>query len=535
MKKMMVILLAVIFLWPQLSSAQLEFGTNNLSNISVASTRSIFSMVAGIVNIVLGFLGVLVVLLFLYAGFLWLTSQGNRDRIDQAKKIMLNASIGIGIIFVSYALVNFIFRSAYDNLFGSGGSGGGGSTPPGYIGYGLGGGVLESHYPERGATGVPRNTNIYITFREPIALNTFLEDGNCASNCNANNDNIRLRIAGQTSYLTGSDLIVNFSADHKVFEINPASDLGNAVQSTTYLMELGGGLLTGNNQPVFAVGSYNWLFTVGTEADNTPPQVLSVIPLGTLPDQAAARNTIVQINFSEAVNPYLAAGDTPPVGTFNNIRVVQNLPAPAEEVAGSYKISNQYRTVEFFTTDRCGVNSCGLDIFCLPISDSFTGTVTSNIRDMSGNALDGDANGTGGDDYTWNFRTNSNIDTSAPRMIDMDSGDNWDIYEPIHMTFDKALSGSTVNASVIGLTGPAPLNYWLGLGGSNGNVISINHDPMLSVSDYQISINSAIKDINQNCWYPCLCEGPGCTCTAAGASCSASPSPYHCCIGTGCP
>ncbi|MDQ5970466.1 MAG: Big 5 protein, partial [Patescibacteria group bacterium] len=82
---------SVIFLLPSVVLAQVEqdFGTDTLSGIATASTRDLFDMVTGIVNTVLYFLGAITILLFLYAGWLWFTSQGNKDKIEKAKKIML--------------------------------------------------------------------------------------------------------------------------------------------------------------------------------------------------------------------------------------------------------------------------------------------------------------------------------------------------------------------------------------------------------------------------------------------------------------
>ncbi len=66
-----------------------------------------------IVNVIkwaLGLLGLVAVIVMLYGGFLWLTSRGNQQQIDKAKKTLLNGAIGLVIILVAWAIVLFIQR-----------------------------------------------------------------------------------------------------------------------------------------------------------------------------------------------------------------------------------------------------------------------------------------------------------------------------------------------------------------------------------------------------------------------------------------
>src|SRR3989344_461501 len=61
-----------------------------------------------VVRVALGLIGIITILLILYAGYLWMTSAGNADKIDQAKMTMRNAAIGLAIIFSAFAIVSFI-------------------------------------------------------------------------------------------------------------------------------------------------------------------------------------------------------------------------------------------------------------------------------------------------------------------------------------------------------------------------------------------------------------------------------------------
>ena len=75
------------------------------------SSQDIKTTLGNIVQIVLGFLGILTVLFFLYGGFLWMTSFGNADKIDQAKKIMVSATIGLVVVLTAYAVSSFVVGS----------------------------------------------------------------------------------------------------------------------------------------------------------------------------------------------------------------------------------------------------------------------------------------------------------------------------------------------------------------------------------------------------------------------------------------
>ncbi len=97
-----------------------DFGVNQMRNLSTYSTRSVYDTISGIINIILGFLGTIAVLLFLFGGFKWLTSQGSSDKIDEAKKLMGAAVVGIAIIFASYAVSQFIISKLYENTIQGG-------------------------------------------------------------------------------------------------------------------------------------------------------------------------------------------------------------------------------------------------------------------------------------------------------------------------------------------------------------------------------------------------------------------------------
>lgn len=70
--------------------------------------------VARAINRLLGFLGIIMVALLMYSGFQYMTAEGDKGKIDTAKKRIINATIGLIIILSSYAITTFVMEcSAY--------------------------------------------------------------------------------------------------------------------------------------------------------------------------------------------------------------------------------------------------------------------------------------------------------------------------------------------------------------------------------------------------------------------------------------
>ena len=65
-------------------------------------------IVAEIITTILGIVGAIFVILFIYGGFIWLTSAGNEEKIGKAKKILSYAVIGVIIVATAYAITTFI-------------------------------------------------------------------------------------------------------------------------------------------------------------------------------------------------------------------------------------------------------------------------------------------------------------------------------------------------------------------------------------------------------------------------------------------
>ena len=108
MKKFIFIaVLAMVFSMTALPAMALDVGLNYGTATGLGST-DIRTGVMSVIRVLLGFLGIIAIVIVLYGGFVWLTSAGNEEKVGQAKKILSAGIIGLIIIFVSYALAQFV-------------------------------------------------------------------------------------------------------------------------------------------------------------------------------------------------------------------------------------------------------------------------------------------------------------------------------------------------------------------------------------------------------------------------------------------
>lgn len=70
--------------------------------------EAILGRVGGIVGLILSFIGIIFLVLTVYAGFLWMTAQGNSGQVEKAKDLLINAIIGLVIVSAAYSITMFI-------------------------------------------------------------------------------------------------------------------------------------------------------------------------------------------------------------------------------------------------------------------------------------------------------------------------------------------------------------------------------------------------------------------------------------------
>ena len=76
------------------------------------------AIIGNIIRVMLGLVGSLALAVFVWGGFTWVMSAGNDEKIKKGKDMMVWASLGLAVVFLSYVLVRFIIEA----LTSSGGS-----------------------------------------------------------------------------------------------------------------------------------------------------------------------------------------------------------------------------------------------------------------------------------------------------------------------------------------------------------------------------------------------------------------------------
>ncbi|HYE59796.1 MAG TPA: pilin [Candidatus Kapabacteria bacterium] len=596
--------MAVLFFWVGLTHSVLAqetpnvegdtFGLEEFNESTVLTNTDIRVVIAKIISAVLGLLGIIMLGLVLYAGFTWMTAGGNEEKIAQAKKTLINAVIGLAIIMSAFAIVQFVIN-ALSQATGSGRPGGQGGQRQieTFSGSGSLGKIVLDHYPFRNQTGIARNTKIAVTFAEPMSPASFIQNTNrtCWEKANPNdctqNDTPKLGDcvtppAGEAlNYRTHCDqlnteavsirqtttsstpvpaaALATYDANRRAttFVFRPYDLLGDSLQPVRYTVRLSDKIMKADGRTNAFAGQrsnfYQWDFETGTLADFTGPivKVDGVIPRD---GRTVARNILVQINFSEAMDPTTIQGILGN-NTFTNI--IFNRSA----VRGEWRVSNGYSTVEFISSESCGVNSCGEPMYCLPVvcdagetgicTDLFetlvrtarldgTGTFQAvpftGVTDIAGNALDGDRDGKPDnqpavvgenlssireaekkeDNYFWKFTVKNEIDRSSPVVERVNPPvDQGGVTgeQPLEITFNKTMMGLSLSGIKVeeyregenNRIDPLWYRTTFSTGADEKTVVTVNHrifGPNNLDYYYFPSIPSSVKSNNQNCLYP---------------------------------
>jgi hypothetical protein len=59
----------------------------------------------------MGIIGTVALVIFIWAGFTWMTAGGDVKKVDNAKSTLIWAVIGIAVIFLSYGIVYFVIKA----------------------------------------------------------------------------------------------------------------------------------------------------------------------------------------------------------------------------------------------------------------------------------------------------------------------------------------------------------------------------------------------------------------------------------------
>lgn len=99
------------------------FGTVN-APVNIANndpTAAVGSILGFIIQIVFLVAGLATLLYLLMGAFDWITSEGQKEKLEKAQKKIMNAVIGLLLIVVAFTLFSFFMGTVLGGKFGIGG------------------------------------------------------------------------------------------------------------------------------------------------------------------------------------------------------------------------------------------------------------------------------------------------------------------------------------------------------------------------------------------------------------------------------
>ncbi len=86
-------------------------GSSVVSLSNPLGTASIPGIIGKVISAALGIVGSLALIMFIYGGITWMTAAGNEQNVTKGKNIIIWATLGLVIIFSSYAIVRFVLQA----------------------------------------------------------------------------------------------------------------------------------------------------------------------------------------------------------------------------------------------------------------------------------------------------------------------------------------------------------------------------------------------------------------------------------------
>ncbi|MFH1661950.1 MAG: pilin [Candidatus Falkowbacteria bacterium] len=116
MKQKIIFTIFILFLFLSLSpniviadSKKCPTGQTCLDNPLGKDNPNPQQLIGKIIKAVLGIVGSLSLVMFIYGGFIWMTSSGNAESVTKGKNTLIWATLGLVVIFSAYAILRFVF------------------------------------------------------------------------------------------------------------------------------------------------------------------------------------------------------------------------------------------------------------------------------------------------------------------------------------------------------------------------------------------------------------------------------------------
>ncbi len=276
--------------------------------------------------------------------------------------------------------------------------------------------------PDAGETNVAINSNVLITFSE---------DMDPATMTTANiliKDPSATLITGTVTYAVGAKTATFIPANPATL---PPSTL-LTVTVTTDAKDLAGNALAGDPSALPAASNAVWTFTTGVTPDTTRPLVTVKVPAAGA--TGIALNAMITATFSEDMDPLFIRESS------------FTLKAGATPITGIVSYAVGSRTAIFMPSS--------------PLSSStvYTATLTTNIRDLSGNTLAGNsATPLVANNAVWTFTTGAAPDITPPVVtlkVPAPGAVNVAPNANVLVTFNEDMDPLTITSNTILLQGP---------------------------------------------------------------------------------
>ena len=86
-----------------------EEALRSSAGFNSASPNAAAEIVATVIQAFIGLLGVIFLVLIVYAGYNWMTANGDEGKVSKAKDTITRAIIGLIIVLAAYSITYFVF------------------------------------------------------------------------------------------------------------------------------------------------------------------------------------------------------------------------------------------------------------------------------------------------------------------------------------------------------------------------------------------------------------------------------------------
>ena len=408
-----------IFVFPLISSAQIL-----VPQLDGLTTADIKIVAGSIIQLFLGLLGLIALVIILIAGFKWMTSGGNEEKISEARKMLIAGIVGLIIILASYVITSFILESIQGALNNNENEndqncsvnvcyGCNRCTSAGDLIYDstcLGCDSSGSGFDFETTWYSPRSNNVSLCSMIQVKFNALIDQDYF-------NDSFEKLIQTPGEVELDQDLFhfyecLDYSDDHcrhigkdlaidilqfqisgKILQFN----LGIDYQADTYyVVDLPLNGIKQEGEDNYLGNGLSWTFKTGSETDNNPPKVINVFPGGA---EEVCLNSYIEVEFSEDM-------DLMSLEDLEAFRLYENMP---DDLSNIGFIHNAYSNKLVIYPNR----NYDLNHNYFPL---LNGDI---IKDACGNLLDGDFDGnsegapvdnypSNGPSVAWTFKTGEN-------------------------------------------------------------------------------------------------------------------------------